>query len=81
MQKSEDLFDEEYKKEEIIERIIKKAIDKVKNDFKNIEIEYEFNHSNVDLKINSFKENDFIKMYYQLLRFAILKEWDSFILK
>ena len=104
MQKSADLFDEEFEKREIIERIIKKAIDKVKNDFKNIEIEYEFNHSNVDLKINSFidfdtgicfynlyhsetsktlkeKRNDFIEMYYQLLRFAILKEWDSFILK
>lgn len=104
MEKTEDFFDEEFKKREVIERIIKKAIDKVKDVFKNIKIEYKFKHPNVELKIKSFidfstgicfynlyhsetsktlkeKENDFIEMYYQLLRFAILKEWDSFILK
>ena len=56
MEKIEDFFDEEFKKREVIERIIKKAIDKAKNNFKNMKIEYKFKHSEaeVDLKINSF---------------------------
>lgn len=104
MEKTEDFFDEEFKKREVIERIIKKAIDKVKDVFKNIKIEYKFKHPNVELKIKSFidfstgicfyhlhsvetsetleeREDYFIEMYYQLLKFAILEEWDSFILK
>lgn len=53
MEKIEDFFDEELKKREVIERIIKKAIDKAKNTFKHIKIEYKFKHPNVELEIES----------------------------
>lgn len=104
MQKAADLFDEEYKKREIIERIIKKAIDAGQTIFKNIKIEYKFEYKEIVLEINSFiyfqisinlydlyyigtsktleeREDELVELYAYLLRSAILKEWDSFILK
>lgn len=56
MEKTEDFFDEELKKREVIERIIKRAIYKVKNAFKNMKIEYKFKYPYVELRINSFIE-------------------------
>lgn len=55
MQKSVDLFDEEFKKREVIERIIKKAIEILMyTKLKNTGIEYEFRFRGVTLTINSY---------------------------
>lgn len=104
MQKAADLFAEEFEKREIIERIIKKAIDATQTIFKNIKIEYKFEYKEIVLEINSFvsfrvsinlydlyyletsktleeREDELAEFYAYVLRSAILKEWDSFILK
>lgn len=105
MQKSVDLFDEELKKKEIIEKIIGKAIENLgQTKFKNMKITYKFRYKEVELEINSFVsfrvsinlydlyylktsktleeiEDELAEFYAYVLRSAILKEWDSFILK
>ena len=104
MEKTEDFFDEELKKREVIERIIKKAINVEQTIFKNIKIEYKFEYKEIVLEINSFvsfrvsinlydlyyletfktleeREDELVEFYGYVLRSAILKEWDSFILK
>lgn len=55
MEKAEDFFDEEFKKKEVIERIIKKAIEILMyTKLKNTGIEYEFRFRGVTLTINSY---------------------------
>lgn len=55
MEKTEDFFDEEFKKREVIERIIKKAIEILMyTKLKNTGIEYEFRFRGVTLTINSY---------------------------